>query len=648
MIRDAEWLFQTLYEHSPEGVLLSRIDGTILRANRTACQLLGRTEADLRAAGRADLAEPTPELAAQVEQRARTGSAAGRALLRRADGTSLPVDFTSVIVPTAEAQVPLAILIFRDATAAEATARLLQEADQSARALRLLTACNEALVRAPDEAGLLQEVCRAAVEEGGFRLAWVGQVDEEDGRRVLPVARHGVDEGYVDALVLSTDAADPRGRGPTGVAARERRVVVDQDHAADPDFTPWLDEARRRGYAGSAAVPIVHEGTCLGVLCVYAGETGAFPPPVVTLLTRLAGDLGRGLTALRTRALLEAVLDHAPVAITVRRLDGRITLLNRRAARIQGAPAPALLGRNLADLVDAEGRAHMLEGQARVLATGEPTTYLLRGHTAAGHYALDVSLFPLREANGRISSLGAVGVDVLERERVEERLRLSREVLRELFSRLDRAREEEKARFARDLHDEMGQLLTALKVDLLAMERRLETMPGIEAGELLDRVVGASELAGQAVQAVQRIAAELRPAALDRLGLDAALRQEARAFQGRTGVTCEVEGAAGPADLTPDQATALYRIAQEALTNVARHAGATRVLVTIEAGEDEVTVVVEDDGRGLGAAAEGLGLTGMRERAERLGGSLAVGPGAGPGTRVRVRLPRRLAGPAPA
>lgn len=647
VIRDAERLFQAFFENGADGVLLTRLDGALLRANQAACRLLGQTEVELQRAGRAGLAVPTPELEAMLEQRALTGSARGRVLLRRGDGGHLPAEASSVVFPTAEREEPLALIVFRDATAADEAARLREEAERSSRALRLLTACNEALVRASDELALLQEVCRAAVEEGGFLLAWVGQVGEGPDKRVLPVARFGRDDGYVDALQITWDAGDPRGQGPTGVAVRDRRVVVDQDNVQDPKFGPWLPEARRRGFVGSAAVPIVHDGGSLGVLCVYAGERGAFLDPVVTLLTRLAGDLGRGLSALRTRALLAAVLANAPVTIAVRRLDGRLTLANPAAARLQGKPEAALVGQNVADFVDLTGRAQMAAAQARVLATGQPTRYLLRGKAPGGVFALDMSLFPLREADGSIASVGAIGVDVLEREQAEERLRRSRALMRDLVSRLDTVREDEKARIARDLHDEMGQLLTALKVDLASVERRLETWPGPEAGAVLERVVGASELANQAIQAVQRIAAELRPAALDRLGLDAALRQEARAFQGRTGITCEVHGAVGPSDLTGEQATALYRIAQEALTNVARHAGAARVEVWVEASAAEVVVRVEDDGRGCGAAVEGLGLTGMRERAMRLGGSLAVSPGTTGGTRVLARLPKQAAAGTP-
>ncbi|MFO0585685.1 MAG: GAF domain-containing sensor histidine kinase [Anaeromyxobacter sp.] len=221
-------------------------------------------------------------------------------------------------------------------------------------------------------------------------------------------------------------------------------------------------------------------------------------------------------------------------------------------------------------------------------------------------------------------------------------LAASREELRGLASRIDEAREEEKARLARDLHDDMGQLLTAAKMDLRFLERKLADLPAdASAGPLLDRTLEASELVDQAVTSVRRIAAELRPLALDQLGLPAALRQEGRRFEERTGIATAVDAPDLPGELPTAAATALYRIAQEALTNVARHAraGAVRVALAVEGGRARLEV--SDDGRGLpgpDTRGHGMGLLGMRERAERLGGEVSV-EAAAKGTRVTAVLP---------
>ena len=169
------------------------------------------------------------------------------------------------------------------------------------RALLVLSRCNEALVRAPDEQALLEEVCRVIVEEGGYRICWVGLVEHDERRTIRPVARAGLDEGYVAALDLVWSDTE-RGRGPTGTAARTLRPVVGRDFLTDPLLAPWRDEALKRGFRSLAALPMVVEGACLGVLTMHAGEPGAFGDEELRFLERVAENLAFGVAAHRARA----------------------------------------------------------------------------------------------------------------------------------------------------------------------------------------------------------------------------------------------------------------------------------------------------------------------------------------------------------
>jgi PAS domain S-box-containing protein len=182
------------------------------------------------------------------------------------------------------------------------------------------------------------------------------------------------------------------------------------------------------------------------------------------------------------------------------------------------------------------------------------------------------------------------------REEAEAALRERNEQLRTLAARLVTVREEEQTRIARDLHDELGQLLTGLRLDLQWMEAHAGDAP--EERRMVDLVVAASGLVDQALAAVRRIAIDLRPQALDRLGLGAALREEGRRFQEWSGLRCDVDVPGDAAELPPEVATALYRIAQEALTNVIRHASATGVSIRLALSENGVALRVEDDGKG--------------------------------------------------
>ena len=247
-----------------------------------------------------------------------------------------------------------------------------------------------------------------------------------------------------------------------------------------------------------------------------------------------------------------------------------------------------------------------------------------------------------RSLGGGFLVLCAVLIE--RRRRLEVELTRSRETLHALLIRLERTREEERTRMARDVHDDLGQSLTALKMDLRWIERKLEktgTSPELDAVKA--RTTTAIEVVNDTTAIVQELAAQLRPGVLDRLGLCSAIQFELRRFQARAGIECRTSVPASLPALAPDVATALFRILQECLANVARHAGATRVLVRLGMRGDIVTLRVLDNGSGIGLAAlnspGSLGLVGMQERATTLGGGVFFRRGNKRGTMVTVRIP---------
>jgi PAS domain S-box-containing protein len=234
--------------------------------------------------------------------------------------------------------------------------------------------------------------------------------------------------------------------------------------------------------------------------------------------------------------------------------------------------------------------------------------------------------------------------EIAERQRAEEQLRTSLDQLRALTGRLQSVREEERTFISREIHDELGQACTAIKMDLALIGRRLAK----KQTQLRAKVDSAIQLVDSTIATLRRIASELRPRTLDDLGLAAALESQAQEFESRTGIPCTVALPQELLRLDADTSTAIFRIFQESLTNVARHSQATRVEARLEQGRDRIIFQVVDNGRGFdpeeAKTRKSLGLVGMQERALLLHGDLKIEgvPGAGTTMTLTIPLPRSV------
>lgn len=222
---------------------------------------------------------------------------------------------------------------------------------------------------------------------------------------------------------------------------------------------------------------------------------------------------------------------------------------------------------------------------------------------------------------------------------LERRSRDKQEARRAFAARIHAVREEERTRIAREIHDELGQALTGLRMDLSWLEKRVPGELTAPAGKIQSMF----RLIDDTIQSVRRIASALRPQVLDEAGLPGAIKWQARQFQARTGVRCKVELPAEPLVMDPERSSALLRIFQEAMTNIARHARATRVQIQLRLDAGQLVLSVTDNGLGIAPAElrspKALGLIGVHERARLLGGEAAIAGAEGGGTRVSVSVP---------
>src|SRR6185312_8729043 len=241
------------------------------------------------------------------------------------------------------------------------------------------------------------------------------------------------------------------------------------------------------------------------------------------------------------------------------------------------------------------------------------------------------------EYEGRSCLLG-VGIDFTERVEAQERIRETGNQLRELAAHLQNIREQERSEIARDIHDDLGQQLTAIKMDLSRLAKRVAASP-----EIVVRIREITDMIGTGIESIRRISRQLRPSILDDLGLEEAMKWQIGEFEKLYAIKIEAQFTNIPSLIQTPVATNLFRIFQETLTNVARHAGATIVQIRLEADNKEIRLTVEDDGRGLDAdkikGKRTLGLLGMQERAIMVGGRLEIDGFTAKGTRIRVNIP---------
>ncbi|MBC7469231.1 MAG: PAS domain-containing sensor histidine kinase [Ramlibacter sp.] len=357
------------------------------------------------------------------------------------------------------------------------------------------------------------------------------------------------------------------------------------------------------------------------------------------LFTVILRDISERLHAeedhARLAARLSGLLDSAMDAIITVDESQRICLYNGAAEKIFGWPSDAVLGQPMERLMPQRFRAahdrHVRRfGETGVTSRRMGDTTVIYGQRADGEeFPMDASISQLQTAEGKLFTV--ILRDVTERVRAQEE--------RSAFAAAANAiREEEKTRVARELHDELAQSLTALKMDTNWVRDNGVANPQAAVAKLSEMLA----MLDGTIAATRRIAADLRPLLLDDLGLVPAIDWLAGNFTARHGVPCKVT-ASEDLELAEPYATAVFRIVQESLVNVGKHAGATRAAIRIEDVKWGIQVTVEDDGRGFDTAAPrkpgSLGLLGFKERADLVKGTVSVLSVPGQGTRVEVLVP---------
>lgn len=463
------------------------------------------------------------------------------------------------------------------------------------------------------------------------------------------VIMHGLDDGIVceahermnSVLECTTDAVfaldpdwrvsylNPRAEAILGSGLIGKILWSEFPEAAEPQFREafnrammslepqafeLLDPANQRWYE-------VRASRWINGVVVFLRD--------ITDQQRAARELREGQQRfdLLARASHELIWDLDLVSGKVWRSEGYLAALGYSACEVRPDKEWAF------EHLHPDDRERVVNSVEKFIASSKTswrTTYRLRRKN--GTYAwIECRAYKFLDEQGRPVRLIAAAMDLTEQKDVERQLRGSRKRLRALSQRLITLQEEERTRIAREIHDELGQALTALRFGVSALPA-----PEDSRRELTDQI-------DRTIESIRQTASELRPPLLDALGLIEAARREVDLFQRRTGIACRISIQPAQITVDADRSITVFRILQEALTNVARHSGASNALVGLRKTSKNLILVVEDDGSGISdaelTATDSLGLTGMRERALLLRGDLRIRRRSRGGTRVRLAIP---------
>ena len=500
--------------------------------------------------------------------------------------------------------------------------RAEQRIAQLNRVQAILGGIDHAIVHLSDRQQLLNEICRVAVEKGGFKLAWVGMV-APDGS-VQPVAQAGA-TGYLEGIRVMAHG-EPEGRGPVATAVRENRTVVIENIAGNADLGPRRNRALQFGLHYVAALPIRMAGKVAGAFSVYAPQADFFDENELGLLTQVSDDISFALTAmagLAAREQAEAALrrsehnlsnffNQAPIGLVWLSASGTILRANQAQLNLLGYPAKDYLGHafNEFSVDPAQGLELLKRLAAKETVRNFPMTCRRQDGTIR-HALVDASSL-WSDNQFQYSSIFLRDVT--------ERLELEKEILH--------ATEREQRRIAQDLHDGLGQLLAGTAYLTSALQKKLaaKSLPEAqESGRIL-------EVINEAIAQERSLARGLYPVEPEPNGLMAALESLAgrtkKMFQVRCRFTCPQPVLI----LDNTLATHLFRIAQEAVTNAIKHGQAGRIELGLTRTPGGINLAIKDNGAGLPARPQkkpGMGLRIMRYRAGTIGGSLAMQKAAG-------------------
>lgn len=553
---------------------------------------------------------------------------------------------------------------------------------------------SQAMIRYTEESEYLSRVCQIIVEDCGFSKVWIGMAEEDENKSIRPVASAGFTKGFQESQKLSWGDPDCC-FCPSARAISSGKIVVYKNLLTNPEFEPWLEQIKEMEFESAMSLPLIEGDKTFGAITIFESNPDPFVPDEIKLLTELANDLAHGITAFRLKkahqdaleklnsshALMEGIVEERTREL--KEINGYLleeirirhekekslekteekyrtladynyhweTWLNPEGKYIYVSPSCLrITGYDVQEFTDDAALfykiAHpkdkkMVQDHFLVKTCGKAAdvSFDFRIITKGGEERW-ISHFCRSVYNGEGKWLGqrASNSDITARKRAESFLINSHSKLRALTRRLNEIAENERKNIAREIHDELGHVLTALKYDI----DNLLNNKDLTVKEVKEELPIMISMVESLIDSVRKIATELRPGILDHLGLFPAIEWQIQQFRMLTKISCEYTPEELDLEFNKNETTTIFRILQELLTNVARHSKAKKLQVQATKLHEEFLLQVKDDGIGFNLTdnfnSKSLGLIGMQERALSIGGRINVESSPGEGTCVSFLL----------
>jgi PAS domain S-box-containing protein len=590
-----EEIYKAIFDNSLDAILLTSPDGTIHSANPAACRLFERSEEEICRLGRNGVVDTSDQhLDVALNKRATTGNYFGELILIKRSGEKFHAEITTSIFTSPE-RGQLTTMIIRDITERKKSER---ELFQSRERYRLL------------------------MENSGFGIGYYGI-----NGKILMFNKEAVKN-------LGGKASDYIGMNLTEVFGKETgqffidRLKLAAESEKPLKFEDNIELDGKPGWYLSTHSRILDQDGIVEGIQVIAENINERKIEEEKLRT--------------SEAEYRSLFDNSIIGISQSQPGGKYIRINKAYAEMYGYPDTNTM------LMELSSNIKMLysnpDDRKRVLEMLDkkgymkPTEFELNRRNGEKFWAL-VGAIQVRDDAGNLLYLQAEHIDITSQKKMEEELRKSKELLEKLNQHLVEVRENERNQIALNLHDDLGQKLTAINLDIAWLKSRI----GVQSKTVLEKFEEMSSMIKETVESIRETSSLLRPAILFDLGLVSAIKSNLGKFEKQTGIKCHFYFKPEEFDIEDRVALILYRVLQESLTNIARHSGASATEIELVILKNKIEMIIEDNGKGFAKdrvnSLESMGIAGMRERVKSVHGKIAIIGEPGAGTRIKVIIP---------